>query len=837
MKKYSSYLLLAVMLLAGCQEEEEAFFRPHATTDLRLPAVPLVVNDPYFSVWSTYDQLTDGPTRHWTEHEKPLLGLLRVDGTVYRFLGAQQEFILSSIAPMADEEQWEGLAAYEVQGNGWQAEDYAATGWARQKAAWGSTDHRYVKTRWSCEPGDVYIRRDVELTANQLQEDLYLKYSHDDVFELYINGTEVVNTGFTWVDNVILHLNDSLKSLFHEGRNVIAAHCHNTIGSQYADFGLYKNVRPKGVIAEPAVQKSVDVLATNTYYTFACGPVELDVVFTAPMLIDDYDLLSVPVNFISYQVRSTDGKKHDVQFYLGATPLQSVNHEFQPTVSSIGEQEDMRYVRTGTIEQPILAKSDDDICIDWGYFYLPAINGEVALTQGGEAEILFAETGTLPATDTTIVARSPGEMPTLAYTSNLGKVKTANSYVIVGYDEVWDIEYMYKHYKAYWAHNGQKSIFQAFRRMNEEYSGIMRRCRQLDARIYKDGMAAGGKEYAELLSGSYRHVIAAHKLFLDDEGNLLWFSKENDSNGCVNTVDVTYPSVPLFLLYNPELVKGMLTSIFNYSLKGCWTRPYPSHDLGTYPLANGRFNGDQGMPVEEAGNMLILSAVLCEMDGNTDYVEPYWDLLTTWVQYLQNYGVDPEDQLCTDDFTGRLAHNCNLSVKSTLGIMGYSKLLALRGDKQGAAEYEALARKMAKEWEEKARDGDHYRLAFDRPGTWSQKYNMIWDKLWGTHLFSDEVVKTELDYYLTKQNKYGLPLDCRADFTKSDWVMWTAAMSPDMETFRRFLIPLYDYVNESDSRVPISDWHDTKTGSRVRFKARSVIGGYWMKVLADKLEK
>ena len=383
MKKYSSYLLLAVMLLAGCQEEEQACFRPHAPTDLRLPAVPLVVNDPYFSVWSTYDQLTDGPTRHWTEHEKPLLGLLRVDGTVYRFLGAQQEFILSSIAPMADEEQWEGLAAYEVQGNGWQAEDFAATGWARQKAAWGSTDHRYVKTRWSCEPGDVYIRRDVELTANQLQEDLYLKYSHDDVFELYINGTEVVNTGFTWVDNVILHLNDSLKSLFHEGRNVIAAHCHNTIGSQYADFGLYKNVRPKGVIAEPAVQKSVDVLATNTYYTFACGPMELDVVFTAPMLIDDYDLLSVPVNYISYQVRSTDGKKHDVQFYLGATPLQSVNHEFQPTVSSIGEQEDMRYVRTGTIEQPILAKSDDDICIDWGYFYLPAINGEVALTQGG----------------------------------------------------------------------------------------------------------------------------------------------------------------------------------------------------------------------------------------------------------------------------------------------------------------------------------------------------------------------------------------------------------------------------------------------------------------------
>ncbi|MCE8721755.1 DUF1793 domain-containing protein, partial [Bacteroides thetaiotaomicron] len=85
-----------------------------------------------------------------------------------------------------------------------------------------------------------------------------------------------------------------------------------------------------------------------------------------------------------------------------------------------------------------------------------------------------------------------------------------------------------------------------------------------------------------------------------------------------------------------------------------------------------------------------------------------------------------------------------------------------------------------------------------------------------------------------KQNPYGLPLDSRKEYTKSDWIMWTATMSPDQATFEKFINPLYKYINETTSRVPISDWHDTKTGKMTGFKARSVIGGYWMKVLVNK---
>ena len=145
------------------------------------------------------------------------------------------------------------------------------------------------------------------------------------------------------------------------------------------------------------------------------------------------------------------------------------------------------------------------------------------------------------------------------------------------------------------------------------------------------------------------------------------------------------------------------------------------------------------------------------------------------------------------------------------------------------------AKEMAAKWEQDAREGDHYRLAFDRENTWSQKYNMVWDKLWNINIFPNKAMEREIKYYLTKQNKYGLPLDIRKDYTKNDWIMWTAAMAKDNKTFLKFVDPLWDYVNETSSRVPISDWYDTKTGNMVGFKARSVIGGFWMKVLADKM--
>lgn len=829
-------LLLCAVLFAGSMSllaQTADLFKPYRTTDLRLPSVPLVVNDPYLSIWSPYNQLNEGITRHWTNDEKPMQGWLRVDGVTYCFMGVDRD-VFDAVAPMADATGWTGRYTRQKQQDGWQKPNFNDSSWQMGQAAWGSPGLNFVRTEWKEENSDLYVRREIDLSAADLSEDLMMIYSHDDVFELYINGTKVADTGEIWREGIRLPLTSELKKLLKPGKNLIAAHCHNTTGGAYTDFGLYKTLKPKAGNVQQARQKSVDVLATNTYYTFECGPVELDAVFTAPMLIDDYDLLSAPVNYISYQVRSTDGKPHEAQLLMTASPLLAANKQGQPTVTTCEQHNDVKYLKTGTVEQPILAKTGDGICIDWGYLYMPAINGKVSIAQPDDVKSTFCRTGQLPTCHCRVLATKPIETPTLAYCHDFGKTQQAATYSLIGYDEIWDIEYFYKRYKGYWAHNGAVSIFDLMQRMNREYSSIMKRCRALDKQIYDDGVKSGDKKYAEILSASYRHVIAAHKLFKDDEGNLLFFSKENNSNGCVNTVDLTYPESPLFLAYNPELQKAQMTSILDYSYSGRWTKPFAAHDLGQYPRANQQVYGGD-MPLEESGNMLTLAAMICQLDGNTSYVDKYWDVLTTWADYLSENGQDPSNQLCTDDFAGHWAHNANLSVKAIMGVAGYALMAQQKGLSNTYEKYMERAREMAKQWEQDAREGDHYRLAFDRSNTWSQKYNMVWDKLWNTHLFPNGAMEREIKYYLTKQNKYGLPLDNRRDYTKSDWIMWTAAMSKDKQTFQKFVTPLYDYMNETESRVPTSDWFDTKTGFMTGFKARSVIGGHWMRVLADKL--
>jgi hypothetical protein len=841
MKKNSllNFTLLSLFLFVSCADKKQKM-SVEMTKNLRAPAYPLITIDPYTSAWSEADHLYDDVVRHWTGKRHGLIGALRVDGEVYRFLG-KEELPRKAILPMASQGAWDCSYQLNKPANGWEKPDFNDSKWTSGKGAFGTEGMPDLVTSW--ETPDIWVRREFTVDENLPDTPIYLIYSHDDNFELYLNGHKIVDTGYAWKNNVVLPLDGELKSLLIKGgKNLIAAHCHNKTGGGLVDFGIYQDHEKQEIFTQTATQKSVGMSATQTHYVFTCGPVDLNLSFVSPLLPQNLDLLSRPVNYISYDVKSNDGKVHNVQIYFEATPEWAVDQISQEVSVEKGETEGLSYFKAGTTSQQILAKKGDDRRIDWGYFFLCGDKSpEMTYSMGGYQEVKqsFSATGILEASkEQKLVSKMGPNMSVMACAQQLGKVsdKGSNGKIMIGYDDLYSIQYFNENRMAWWKKEGKVTMNDALKSANLDYDKIMSDCAEFDNQLWKDAVKAGGENYAELCVLAFRQSIAAHKLIQDKEGNTIFLSKENFSNGSIGTVDVTYPSAPLFLIYNPELLKGMLTPIFYFSESGKWKNPFAAHDVGTYPQANGQtYGGD--MPVEECGNMLILTAAIAQAEGNAGYAEKHWQVLTVWADYLLENGLNPENQLCTDDFAGHFAHNTNLSVKAIMGIAGFGKLAGMLGKKDVSEKYLSKAKEMASKWVDMANDGDHFRLTFDQPGTWSQKYNLVWDKILGLNIFDPQVAQKEIAYYLTKQNTFGLPLDNRKTYTKSDWIIWTATLANERETFQKFIDPLHKCFNETTTRVPMTDWLETIDAKQVGFQARSVVGGYFIKILAEKSVK
>jgi hypothetical protein len=668
---------------------------PAVAQQHRAPAVPLVTNDPFFSLWSMSDKLTDTPVKHWTEVAQPITGLIRIDGKPYRWMG----------------------------------------------------------------------------------------------------------------------------------------------------------VIPRGYFGMPPVdvmeQSSVEITPLHSRYTFNAAGVELKVTFFTPLFPDDLDVMSRPVTYLSWSARATDGKQHETELMVDVDPLIAVDQPGQEVIWSRTRVTGLTVMSVGNRDQPTLHQSGDRVRIDWGYFHL-AVPDSASPTTSMSFESIpkFVNSGNLPESDDSTMplpAARRGRSAHLAARLPLGSVGSSpvERHLELAYTDGYSIEYLGRKLHGYWQRNGMTEGA-LLSTADKEYPQLEQRGVRFDELTMAQMEKAGGADYKYLTSLLFRQTIAAHKLVADIDGTPMFFSKENDSNGCIDTVDVTYPSSPFFLLFNPKLLEAQLEPLMRYAALPRWRFPFAPHDLGTYPLANGQVYGggevneENQMPVEESGNLIIMIAALGRSEGNWDFAKRFMPQLTQWADYLEKKGMDPENQLSTDDFAGHLAHNTNLSIKAIEALGAFVQIARGVGDSKLADRYEGIVRKLPAQWEKMALDGDHYKLAFDQPGTWSQKYNLVWDDLLDLHLFPKKVMETEWAFYGKQMQRYGLPLDNRKAFTKLDWEIWTATLAPKPEQFNDLLHRIIIWSDETSSRVPTTDWYDTITGKQMHFQARSVVGGVFIKALHDK---
>lgn len=178
----------------------------------------------------------------------------------------------------------------------------------------------------------------------------------------------------------------------------------------------------------------------------------------------------------------------------------------------------------------------------------------------------------------------------------------------------------------------------------------------MDSKISSAALGAAGQDFLTITSLSVRQVFASVQLVGTQDKHWI-FLKEISSNGNMNTVDVIFPAHPLFLYTNPELLRLVLEPLFENQESGQYPNDYAMHDLGArYPNATGHPDGlDEPMPLEECGNMLIMSLAYYQRTQDLDWLNAHYDILRQWTTFLTDEALYPNNQLSTDDFAGTLA--------------------------------------------------------------------------------------------------------------------------------------------------------------------------------------
>lgn len=602
-----------ISLIYACSYSDK---RVYSSSDIPFFGHTLLAMAPDFTIKVTEDTLNKTYPCLRSGKIFPVTGILKVDGKSYRFLGGDS-LRISSLASLSDGNLgWQGKYSYLFPGRGWEQRKYNDSLWNEGKGAFGSENGKFqAHTAWGAK--NIYVRRHITITDKDALKEhkVYLRYVYDDQIKLYCNGEYLFGKETFLPQTGCYRLMDETVAQISDGDNVLAAYGGNKEGTAFLDFGLYVENKTYAD-AQPAILKQTNIQATQTQFIFQCGDVELLIDFVSSSLSEKWDMTGWPVGFLSYQIRSEDGKERAVEIQF------DVDTEWlfgRSKVDSWCEQ-DWRFVKSDSL---YLAMEADESTFS-------SEDGHVILSQ------------------------------------KLCAKNKDSGVLLIGYEEGQTLQYGGESLPPLWKKDGTGEVKELMKSVGDRCQELKEECDKLDCQWSVQAIKTGNKAFVGQILSSYRHFISSHRFVLSSENKIQCFG---DTLGNIREA---YESFPTLLYFNRiDWMKSLLDPIFEYSEDVHWVKKYPPYDIGLYPLINKQVKLDDNA-VSVAADMLMMTAVIVEVEQDFSYADAHWNLLCLWADYLREKmekDVYPCEGLLNED---------DERVKCVLGLMAYRKLIQLK---------------------------------------------------------------------------------------------------------------------------------------------------------------
>ncbi|KAI5922664.1 glutaminase GtaA [Camillea tinctor] len=584
--------------------------------------------------------------------------------------------------------------------------------------------------------------------------------------------------------------------------------------------------------------------STRSNFVFSVdGRVELNVTFLSPVTPSDLRRQSLTFSYLEASVRSLDGDTHSVQLYADVSAEWCSGNPEAIVEWSYGTHEGVSYHQFALQDQTEITETNE--LPNWGTFYWSTSDLDDLTWQSGADSVVrqaFLDQGVLGDISDTNYRAVNDDWPVFGFAHDLGDVgdDAVSRLFTIGLTQDNAIQLLGEGsslttYPSLW-----KSYFDndldAVSFFFNDYSEASQLATELDDKVASDSLAAAGANYLTITSLSVRQTFGALQ-FTGTDSDPLVFLKEISSNSDIQTVDVIFPAMPLMLYLNPELLNYLLKPLFLNQENGHYPNTNAIHDLGTFPLAKGYPDGsDEPQPLEECGNMIIMALAYAQRTSDAEsYLNQHYTILKQWAGYLVDEALIPADQISTDDFAGSLANQTNLAIKGIIGLRAMAEISQLTGHTDDATSYGNTATDYITQWQgygiNAAASPPHTTLSYNDPSSHGLLYNLYANSLlgFGTDFVPESVYDMQSNFYPTVALEYGVPLDTRHNYTKTDWMLWCAAIA-SADTRAVFIDRIANWINETPTNRALTDLYDAATGNYpdgILFTARPVVGGHF----------